>query len=381
MDLRYAFLFVIAVLGWLAGEYISSIVGIILAVSATFALSNILISNKYNQKEEENPSFQLVSSDLLSALSQTNSYIDQDISHILNNMKMARSIQSDAIKTLGEAFTEFKEMLDRQEDGIRQLLFDDIGSQDGRMQMSVFAENTQKSLSQFTDTTAQMSTASLGLLARVNKVSAEISEVIKTLRGIDQIAVQTGLLVLNAVDEVTREGERGWDFAVVANEISALSNQSSDFSRDIQRQLQNIDEAITDIAEGVGVMTSKNIPNVLSVKKAVEATIDVLLRKANADLHVAGDLKIVSSRLTVALNNAIRGLQFEDISSQNIDYTKNIVMQLLPLLNALANIRGDRPESTIEFLSSFQRYCNETSNRKNNPVSSFSMEAGDIEIF
>lgn len=75
---------------------------------------------------------------------------------------------------------------------------------------------------------------------------------IETIVGvIDDIALQTNLLSLNAGVEAARAGESGCGFAVVATEIRNLATRSTEQARDIR---QKIREAVLYIDQGVGLV-------------------------------------------------------------------------------------------------------------------------------
>ncbi|MFN8582304.1 MAG: methyl-accepting chemotaxis protein [Gemmatimonadaceae bacterium] len=86
----------------------------------------------------------------------------------------------------------------------------------------------------------------------LSEASHQITRVVKL---INDISAQTRLLALNAAIEAARAGEVGRGFAVVAAEVKNLATKTGDATREIQDQVQAIQNATENAVgaiEGIG---------------------------------------------------------------------------------------------------------------------------------
>jgi methyl-accepting chemotaxis protein len=365
---EWVILIIAVVGGWCLAEFVMPFLGIALAVGAMF----YLYSNKPVSVEAQQTTNYQMESRFRQSLMQAGDNILVTLEEANKDMEMLSGIQSDAVRTLTTAFNQIKLLLERQQEDICSLLFSENsqGKQEsfgGRM--GAFAKNTSNTLDRFVDTTVTMSAASMDLVERVTFISEKMPQVMKALKDIDQIAAQTNLLALNAAIEAARAGEAGRGFAVVADEVRALSNRSAGFSNEIQAQLKGIDNAISELTEHVGQVASQDMTYVLAAKREVEKAINEMLVKAESDEKIARQMEEISHKLV------------EGLSIQNIQHHVNSIKMLDSLGQSLKFTPHSIDQLTQSIINATDQYHQQLQNKKRNPVSAASMTGGGVELF
>lgn len=79
-----------------------------------------------------------------------------------------------------------------------------------------------------------------------------VEEINVIANSIADISRQTNLLALNAAIEAARAGENGKGFAVVAEQVKMLSQQSSEYVKNIQGVVDEVKKAVRNLSENAG---------------------------------------------------------------------------------------------------------------------------------
>lgn len=293
-----------------------------------------------------------------------------------SNLIDINSTQHDAIDTLSSAFSSLKVITEQQGQQVDELI---RGHDDGHDSwLSEFAKKTTVTLDKLVQTTVDMSDGSIDLVEKVEKINAAVPDVLKAMQDIDQISSQTNLLALNAAIEAARAGDAGRGFAVVADEVRALSNRSAGFSEQIQSRLKNMAEQIKALTAEIGRVASQDVDYVMESKKQVNAAIEQLVSKAQQNQEVATEIERNNQILQRSLFDAIRGLQFGDINSQNLVFTADTLQSVE---SWLAEIESNDMQHTLDSLQRKLEEIKKWRQNHSNPVSASSMTAGEVDLF
>ncbi len=111
-------------------------------------------------------------------------------------------------------------------------------------------DNTVNSIVKLRDTVGETTKK----VKRLGESSQQISKVVSL---INQIALQTNLLAINASIEAARAGEEGRGFAVVAEEVGQLAAQSAAATKEIEKIVETIQQETTAVVEAMEVGTAQ----------------------------------------------------------------------------------------------------------------------------
>jgi len=183
-------------------------------VSSFYLKDNMEELNSYNQEVA-----QAVNEIASSAEKQTTS-ITVIMEEMLQLVKASDDVEKKALST-SEKIT-----------GLRNIVFD--------------MQNSFEEINRGIEESARSSERSFEGFSQLEQEAGRISNIIET---VSSIANQTNLLALNAAIEAARAGEHGKGFAVVADEVRKLAEQSSESAEEINTIINYILNAMAELAK------------------------------------------------------------------------------------------------------------------------------------
>lgn len=176
----------------------------------------------------------------------------------------------------------------------------------------------------------EIATANLGELASaVDKIGAVVDTITK-------IAGQTNLLALNATIEAARAGESGAGFAVVANEVKTLANQTRKATEQVSQDIEAIQDANRRLAQQIESVT-KSVTNISTVATAIEQSVQ---EQSAATKEIACTLQNAAENTMRATKDvqAVQSLtnRSVDIVSGVVELTDNLSLRAADLENKVA---------------------------------------------
>ncbi|MBD0362182.1 MAG: GAF domain-containing protein, partial [Coleofasciculus sp. C3-bin4] len=111
---------------------------------------------------------------------------------------------------------------------------------------------------------------------KVKRLGESSQRISKVASLIDQIALQTNLLAINAGIEAARAGEQGQGFAVVAEEVGQLAARSAAATKEIELIVTNIQQETSEVVEAMELGTTQVVEGTHLVEDAKQSLSKIL---------------------------------------------------------------------------------------------------------
>jgi methyl-accepting chemotaxis protein len=318
--------------------------------------------------------------------------MQQEVKQFHIELGQLRSVVADAAVTMTNSFNKLHSLSSEQAQVVYSLmgnLGDSANTTDNTLNFSVFAKETDDVLKYFVDHILDISKKSMEMVAVISDLGDHMGHVEKLVADVHKIADQTNLLALNAAIEAARAGDAGRGFAVVADEVRNLSKNSDKFSDEIRqvvnasksniRQAQHMIEAIASKDMSVAITSKAHIDEMMHSISVMNDTISKKLVQVST----------LSSNMDVQVNDAVRALQFEDLSRQLLEYLQLKTQHFQTIMDearlSLSAFKSTDHTFCLNTLTSGQDRLNELRinwlAQEKKAVRQGSMAEGEIELF
>lgn len=180
---------------------------------------------------------------------------------------------------------------------------------------------------------------------RLGESSQQISKVISL---INQIALQTNLLAINASIEAARAGEEGRGFAVVAEEVGQLAAQSAAATREIEQIVENIQLETSKVVEAMELGTTQVVEGTRLVKEtklSLEQIVNVSRQIDQLVESISGET-VSQTKTSEMVTNLMKDIA--KVSEKNSDSSRQVSSSLQETVNLAQQLQASVEAFKVE---------------------------------
>jgi methyl-accepting chemotaxis protein len=319
------------------------------------------------------------------------SVIDQEVEIVRGELLQVKDLIAEAVETLNSSFTNLNDASQREGDVVMSLMAN-IGGSDGGMTIQKFSEETGDIMKYLIDLIVNISHRSRNTVMKIDEMVMQINAIFVLLEDVKTIADQTNLLALNAAIEAARAGDAGRGFAVVADEVRKLSLHSNQLTEQIRRKAEQTKLTVDEVKDIVGDTAHKDMQEATDSKARVDNMMEGLSNMNHSISSRLGDVSEIIRDIDYNVSNAIRSLQFEDITRQLVEQVQNHLDNLNSMARTTQNSTVDMMSTPVlssedyaRRMEDLRKIIHEERERiettRMHRVKAASMDAGDVDLF
>ncbi|QTE29361.1 methyl-accepting chemotaxis protein [Pengzhenrongella sicca] len=237
--------------------------------------------------------------------------------------------------------------------------------------LSATVSSTQSQLAKVSESNMELAHVVHRLTGTHIRRARRLSVLVEDVRGlglhvsaIEEVTRATKILALNAKIEAARAGAAGAGFAIVADEVRALSERSDAEAKAIGASIRQVAAVLREVlagddefADGEGAIDLSNLPagednaivrehaNVAHALRDLAQLVNEILGET---VQAAARVEQTSAELTSRTSGAVGEVQFQDIGRQMIEHVTSMVDDMRQQsVRVIAYTRGEIPACEV----------------------------------
>jgi len=348
-----------------------------LLVRKKWVIDDSKIENKNNLDSDKEPSVDKILSTFCLAL-------DGKLSTNASDLMQLKDVLSDAVNTLSNSFRELDSLSHKQKTIVVNTV-NSVSDNNDEQNIREFCKTISEALEFFISVIIDVSKQGIQIVHKVDDMIMGMDGIFILLEDIKAISDQTNLLALNAAIEAARAGEAGRGFSVVADEVRNLSIRSRGLNDSIRAQVFTTRDILNEAKTIIYEMAARDMNVHISAKTKVDSMLSVV-EEIEEDIEKnLSNVSLLSDEIKLSVGEALRSLQFEDISSQLISHVTASLDEVSEILKRLSDVKnltnGDENVLVDDFRAAMSEVVAQLLLEAHKSIDQRSMGEGDVELF
>jgi methyl-accepting chemotaxis protein len=159
---------------------------------------------------------------------------------------------------------------------------------------------------------------------KVKRLGESSQQISKAVSIINQIALKTNLLAINAGIEAARAGEQGQGFAVVAEEVGELAVRSTTATQEIEQIVENIQRETSEVVDSMERSTSQVVEGTRLVEDTKQSLAKILEVSQQIDQLVQSISSATVSQVEISQTVSTLMQEIAQTSEQTSKSSRNV---------------------------------------------------------